>query len=179
MDKSNGADRVVKVIRVYQSGRVRAARPGANDKPVSGVPWGRPRAHAVPEDKPTATPAPAAKPKDPKKVAAGKARAEKARLAKEAAAKKKPAAKKPKAKKATAKVTKKATPKKTAMSQLAETLTRGKAKTPAAPKAPKGANAMVVVAFRLSKPLKAKLKRLGGADFLRERIERAPIPQKG
>jgi hypothetical protein len=160
MDKSNTADKVVKVIRVYESGRVRASRAPRE--------WAT--AHAVPAEVTD-------KPKDPKKVAAGKARAAKAAAAKlagtpfaglvkaktkrkaAAPAKKKPAAPKSKAKKA-------AKPKAAAP------------KKPAAPR-PDGRskNAMVVCAFRVTRAQKKKLHRLGNGKFMRDRIDRAPEPK--
>lgn len=169
-DKSNGDDRVVKVIRVFASGRVSAVgRPpkGWTDKGRAND------AAAAPADKP------AERVKDPRKVAAGKARAEKARLAREAAASapvaKKPAAKKPAAKK-TAKVKKKAKASPfPGVAKKPAAVKRGGARAGSGPK-PKNGGPMKVAAFRLTPDQIKKLDKLGGVSFIRERIDRAAVP---
>lgn len=189
-DRSNGGDKVVKILRVYESGKVRAARTPPGGWNAKG------RAHALPSDvsdkpAPTLAEATGERVKNPAKVAAGKARAEKARLAREAAGNA-PAAKKPAAK-AKAKRHPKAGPKKLTVkakkpAKPSPFPTAAKTKPPASakPKAAKkgkaaaksepGPNAMVVVAVRVTKAQKRKLGKLGGGEWMRDKIERATIP---
>lgn len=177
-NKSNSADRPVRMIAVYADGRVQHRDMTNGRAPWNrGTGWGaRAAASDTPEAGPGEAPTPAAaKVKDPRKVAAGKARAEQARKAKEAAAQaqaatpKAPApAKKAAAKKAPAKAAKKAAAKPATV--------KGK-KAPKAPTAaPANPDAMEVVAFRASAAQKAKFQALGGGEWARKRIDAAQVP---
>lgn len=159
-NKSNRADKVVRTIVVYASGKV-SHRDATNGRSPwnRGTGWGRAGA-ADGEDASPSTAAPAPKVKDPRKVAAGKARAEQARKQREAAAQvaaAKPTVKKPAGKTAPAKVK------------------RGGAR-PGAGAKPKNADgaAMVVMAVRVTPSQKAKFDQLG-ADWLRARIDAATV----
>lgn len=181
-DKSNGNDRVVRTLRVYESGRV-VPLPGRPPKDWAAI-MTRARAHALPqEDKPTNVEAPAVKVKDPRKVAAGRARAEKARLAREAAAKTPgaviDATVTKGAKKAKAKPTAKRARADAAARVKPAPKARGGARPGTGPK-PKDASgkALVVVAFRVSPEQKKKLAKLGNGEFIRDRIDRATVPTK-
>lgn len=161
-ERSNSEDRPVRYLAVFADGRV-SHRDARNGRAPwnQGTGWGRAGAHALPSDGPSA---PAAKVKDPRKVAAGKARAAQAKAAgvKGKFTKAAPApAPAPKA-------AKKAAPAKKAA---------GGARKGTGPKVKdESAGAMVVAAFRVTKDQKAKLDKLGNGEFVRRCIERASLP---
>lgn len=159
-NRSNHADKPVRVMVVYASGKVkqRAMRSVNGSAPWErGSGWGRAGAHALPNDGPGEA-APAVKTKNPAKVAAGKARAAQAAQRKAdalaAAAKPAPVAKpaKPKAKPKAAKAVKVA-----------------RVRAQSVP----SSTAMVVIAFRGSKEQKKKFLKLGGGEWARKRIDAA------
>lgn len=167
-DKSNGGDKVVRTLRVYASGKV-VPLPGRPPKDWASI-VARARAHAVPAEE---RPQPAVKAKDPKKVAAGKARAAQAaaRKAAEAAANKDATAKAETKARAT-----KPAPTKKAPAKAAKPAAkvRGGARPGSGPK-PAAGVAMVVYAMRVTPEQKRKLLRLG-SDWLRARVDAATIP---
>jgi hypothetical protein len=181
--KTNGGDKVVRTLRVYESGRV-VPLPGRPPKSWQQV-IARAAAHALPSDGPATAPAevrqePApAKVKDPRKVAAGKARAAQAKAAREAAGKTAAApapAKKAAAKRAPAKAASKPKAKPAAKAKAKPAKTpakRGGARPGSGPK-PASGDAMVVAAFRVTKAQKKKLGKLG-AEWLRARIDAATV----
>lgn len=155
--RSNHSDRVVRVIQVFESGKVSHRDVTHTAKHLTpwghGAGWGRGNAHAEP-----------VRVKDPKKVAAGKARAEQARKQREAA------------EKATKAKRKAAKPKAKAPSPFP---TVAKPKVAPAPKlapAPKRTDAdrMRVYAFRIRQDQHDKLHKLGriGPELLRDAIDR-------
>lgn len=161
-NRSNGADRPVRVITVFADGHVSHRDLSKGRAPwTKGAAWGRPGAHALPSEGPGET-APAVKAKDPRKVAAGKARAAQAKAAREAA---REAAQAPSPMKAAAvtlvAVAAKKAPVKAVRAKKGE------------PKGP-GPNAMVVMAVRVTPAQKAKYDKLG-AEWLRARIEAATV----
>jgi hypothetical protein len=146
-NRSNASDRPVRLVAVYADGRVSHRDLTKGRAPWNtGAGWGRAGAHALPSDSPT--PPKPAKAKDPKKVAAGKARAAQAKA------------------RTGGKFTKAApTP-----------APAPKAPTPKAAKSPKsktGAAPMVVVAFRATEAQKRKFEKLGGGEWARKRIDAA------
>lgn len=157
-NRSNGADRPVRVITVFADGHV-SHRDLSKGRPpwTKGMGWGRPGAHALPSEGAGAA-APAVKQKDPRKVAAGKARAAQAKAAREAA--QAPSPMKAAAVTLVAVAAKKA-PVKAVRAKKGE------------PKGP-GPNAMVVMAVRVTPAQKAKYDKLG-AEWLRARIEAATV----
>ncbi len=165
-NKSNGGDRVVRTLRVYESGRV-APVPGRPPKDWAAI-VSRARAHALPsEDKPVA---PATeRVKNPAKVAAGKARAAQAAARKAEASKLAAVPQVPAPKKTPAKA-----PSKPKAKAKPAAKARGGARKGSGPK-PAGGAAMVVVAFRVLPAQKKKLAKLG-ADWLRARIDAATVP---
>lgn len=171
--KSNGGDRVIRTLRVYESGRV-APVPGRPPKDWAAV-IARAAAHALPSDAPSAPAAEVPRVKNPAKVAAGKARAAQAKARREAeaaAAKKvKTAGEKVRSNRAAAKKAK------APLAAVANDLTkRGGARPNSGPK-PAAGEAMVVTAMRVTKLQKEKLAKLG-ANWLRARIDSATLPGK-
>lgn len=159
-NRSNGSDKIVRYMAVYESGKVkqRAVTPDAPAPWDRSTGWGRAGAHAVPADAPSA---PSERVKDPRKVAAGKARAAKAKAerdAKEQAAAKKAAAAKKQA------ATKKPAAKKG----------HGGARKGSGAK-PVNGEAMEVIAFRGTPAQKAKFAKLGGGEWARARIDAATV----
>lgn len=156
-NRSNAADKPVRLIAVYADGHVSHRDLSRGRAPWnSGAAWGRAGAHALPNEGPAETMPPAKREKDPRKVAAGKARAAQA------------AASGVKGKFV------KAQP----MQLVAKALT-GTATQPARKRAKKGEpkvanpDAMVVCSFRCTRAQKAKFDKLGAGEWARARIDAA------
>lgn len=170
-NKSNGGDRVVRTLRVFESGRV-VPSPGRPPRDWAAI-VNRARAHALPAEE---RPAPVERVKNPAKVAAGKARAAQAAARKAAEASKLAAVVTvPAAKKAPAKAASKpkARAKPAAKAKPATKAARGGKRAGSGPKPANGA-AMVVVAHRVTPAQKKKLDKLG-PNWLRARIDAATV----
>lgn len=158
-NRSNAADKPVRLIAVYADGHVSHRDLSRGRAPWnSGAAWGRAGAHALPNEGPGDMPPapPVKREKDPRKVAAGKARAAQA------------AASGVKGKFV------KAQP----MQSVAKTLTSvppQPARKRAKAGEPKVANpdAMVVCSFRCTRAQKAKFDKLGAGEWARARIDAA------
>jgi hypothetical protein len=160
--KERAPEQPVRLMAIYADGRVSHRDLTKGRAPWnSGAAWGRAGAHALPDE----APAPVlvkGKAKDPKKVAAGKARAAQAQSQRVGGKFVK-----------TATVTVPKTKRKAASPFPGVAKTGRAAKGTAAPSP--SSDAMVVVAFRASQEQKDKLASLGGGEWMRARIDAATV----